>query len=257
RLRGAPGGHDLRRRHRPPPRPRLHRGHPRWQARPPPSLVDQRGDPHPRALPEHPPPLRPREGLRGIPAGENAKLSGTERMDANGRIIAPSIVGAGCRIPFHGGGDMKKFRNVVWEGRFQPFHRGHCEYVRRLLDYGERVWIYVVANEVSTEVVEDPSRLPVPEFTRAVDPHHAPSKNVLPLWLRCLIVQRAVASEFGPDAPISVSSGRRLDLDWAYYEKNLPPDRVFLTPLRDSFEDVKAASDRKSTRLNSSHVKIS
>lgn len=105
---------------------------------------------------------------------------------------------------------MKKFRNVVWEGRFQPFHRGHCEYVRRLLDYGERVWIYVVANEVSTEVVEDPSRLPVPEFTRAVDPHHAPSKNVLPLWLRCLIVQRAVASEFGPDAPISVSSGRRL-----------------------------------------------
>lgn len=140
---------------------------------------------------------------------------------------------------------MKKFRNVVWEGRFQPFHRGHCEYVRRLLDYGERVWIYVVANEVSTEVVEDPSRLPVPEFTRAVDPHHAPSKNVLPLWLRCLIVERAVASEFGPDAPISVSSGRRLDLDWAYYEKNLPPDRVFLTPLRDSFEDVKAASWQK------------
>lgn len=140
---------------------------------------------------------------------------------------------------------MKRFRNVIWEGRFQPFHRGHLEYVRLLLEYGERVWIVVVANERSSEVVKDPRWLPVPEFTEAVDPHHAPSKNILPLWLRFLIVQRAITAELGPDAPVVVSSGRRLDLDWPFYKNNLPPDRVFLTPTRDEFEDIKAAAWRK------------
>lgn len=132
-----------------------------------------------------------------------------------------------------------RFKNVIWEGRFQPIHLGHVSYVRRLLEHGEHVWLWVVANEVSTDVVEDPTRLPVPFFTEEVDPHHRPEKNILPFWLRYRAVVETMRDEL-EGAPVTVCGGRRLDLAWDLYEKILPPDRVFLTPGRDAFEDVKA-----------------
>lgn len=134
----------------------------------------------------------------------------------------------------------KQYRNVVWEGRYQPLHRGHLAYMERLLKMGEHVWIWVVANEQSTEVFDDPAELPVPEFTREVDPHHVPAKNILPFWLRYRVVVETTRDVFGAHAPITVSGGRRLDLAWDLYQKLLPPNRVFLTPERDSYEDIKA-----------------
>lgn len=131
------------------------------------------------------------------------------------------------------------YANVVWEGRFQPIHLGHLSYVDRLLKYGRHVWIWVVANEQSDDVVPDRSALPVPFFTDAVDPHHRPEKNILPFWLRYRLVVETIREEFS-DAPITVCGGRRLDLAWDLYQKILPPERAFLTPSRDSFEDVKA-----------------
>ena len=139
----------------------------------------------------------------------------------------------------------EKFENVIWEGRFQPIHVGHLAYIRTLACFGRRVWIYVVANERSEEVVEDASTLPVPEFTSEVDPHHLPEKNILPFWLRYRIVVETIHDEFGCNAPITVCGGRRLDLAWDLYQKILPPNRVFLTPARDEFEKVKAAAWKK------------
>jgi nicotinic acid mononucleotide adenylyltransferase len=138
-----------------------------------------------------------------------------------------------------------RFKNVVWEGRYQPIHLGHVAYVRELLKYGERVWIWVVANEQSSEVISDVEELVVPEFTQTVDPHHRPEKNLLPFWLRYRLVVETLQSEFGAEAPITVSGGRRLDLAWDLYRKILPPERIFITPERDSFEDVKAAAWQK------------
>ena len=132
------------------------------------------------------------------------------------------------------------YKNVIWEGRYQPIHRGHVAYVRRLLRSAERVWIVVVANEVSSEPDELPLKLPVPKFTAIVDPHHSPDKNPLPFWLRLLLVQETIRSELGADAPVVVWGGRRMDLAWSLYRKILPPDRVFVTPERDDFEDAKA-----------------
>ncbi|MCC7142438.1 MAG: hypothetical protein IT349_10085 [Candidatus Eisenbacteria bacterium] len=150
-----------------------------------------------------------------------------------------------------------KFKNVIWEGRFQPIHRGHLAYIRELLAYGERVWLYVVANETSHDLGLTPDRLPVPEFTEVVDPHHRPEKNPLPYWFRYLVVVETVRAEFG-DGPVVVGGGRRLDLGWDLYEKIMPPDRVFITPDRDDFEDVKAAAWRrlqeKNFRINVSHL---
>jgi hypothetical protein len=137
-----------------------------------------------------------------------------------------------------------RYANVVWEGRFQPIHRAHVEYVRILLDHAEHLWLFVVANERSEDVVKSPGELPVPEFTAAVDPHHAPEKNPLPFWLRYRLVQETLADEL-PGAPITVWGGRRLDLAWPLYERALPPDRVFITPKRDEFEDAKAAAWHK------------
>jgi hypothetical protein len=131
--------------------------------------------------------------------------------------------------------------NVVWEGRYQPIHRGHLAYISTLLEHAEHLWLFVVLNETSQEAGFRLEELPVPEFTRHVDPHHVPEKNPLPFWLRYRLVTETIRDEF-PDAPITVWGGRRLDLAWPLYAKSLPPERIFLTPLRDSFEDVKAAA---------------
>ena len=137
-----------------------------------------------------------------------------------------------------------RFANVIWEGRFQPIHRGHVAYVRLLLGYACHLWIFVVENEVSTDVVRDPSELPVPEFTAEVDRHHGGEKNPLPFWLRYRLVGETLREEL-PDAPITVWGGRRLDLAGPLYARALPPDRIFITPNRDAFEDAKADAWRR------------
>ena len=130
------------------------------------------------------------------------------------------------------------FDNVIWEGRFQPIHKGHVEYVKTLLQYARHVWVFVVENEVSTDVSSG-GDLPVPEFSHEVDEHHVDEKNPFPFWLRYRMVVETLLEEL-PGAPITVWGGRRLDLLWPFYRRALPPNRVFLTPTRDSFEDAKA-----------------
>jgi hypothetical protein len=132
-----------------------------------------------------------------------------------------------------------RFANGIWEGRFQPIHRGHVALVRLLLGQVDHLWIFVVENEVSADVVGDRSQLPVPEFTAEVDGHHGREKNPLPFWLRYRMVCETLRDEV-PGAPVTVWGGRRLDLAWPLYARALPPDRVFLTPTRDAFEDAKA-----------------
>lgn len=138
--------------------------------------------------------------------------------------------------------DLQQYENIVWEGRFQPFHLGHLAYVDRMVSLGKHIWIWVLANEMSEEVVSKRSELSVPDFTSVVDPHHRPEKNLLPFWLRYRIVCETLLDEFGVGAPVTVCGGRRLDLAWDLYKKILPPRRVFLTPNRDDFEDAKAAA---------------
>lgn len=133
-----------------------------------------------------------------------------------------------------------KYKNVIWEGRYQPIHKGHVSYIQELLKYAERVWIFIVANETSQEPLEKPDKLPVPEFSKIVDRHHVPEKNPLPFWLRYLLVEKTIREVIGDNAPVVVWGGRRLDLAWSLYSKTLPPDRIFITPERDSFEDEKA-----------------
>lgn len=133
-----------------------------------------------------------------------------------------------------------KHENVIWEGRFQPIHQGHISYIKLLLENTNHLWIFVVENEVSTNVIGSYKNSPVPEFTKEVDSHHISEKNPLPFWLRYRLVIETLRAELGPDAPITVIGGRRLDLSWSLYDKIFPSNRVFMTPLRDSFEDFKA-----------------
>jgi hypothetical protein len=142
------------------------------------------------------------------------------------------------------------YANVIWEGRFQPIHRGHVAYIELLLEQARHLWIFLVENETSASAgVTD---LPVPEFTAEVDGHHGAEKNPLPFWLRYRLLVETLADEL-PDAPLTVWGGRRLDLMWDFYARALPPDRVFLTPTRDTFEDAKA---RAWERLGETVVRI-
>ncbi len=137
-----------------------------------------------------------------------------------------------------------KYQNVIWEGRFQPIHIGHLSYIKRLLEYGDHLWIFVVENEKSTDVLHFGQKSPVPDFTSIVDTHHVNEKNPLPFWLRYRLVIDTIKFEFRDNVPITVLGGRRLDLAWDIYSKIFPPNRVFITPLRDSFEDCKAKAWR-------------
>jgi len=131
---------------------------------------------------------------------------------------------------------MSGDRVLVWEGRFQPVHRGHVAFVRELVPRADRLVVVVVANETSDERASA-----VPAFSAVVDEHHRSEKNPWPLWLRHRLVQRTLAATF-PDADITVLGGHRLDLDWPLYDRLLPEGRIFAVPTRDEFEDAKAAA---------------
>lgn len=133
---------------------------------------------------------------------------------------------------------QKSFQNIIWEGRFQPIHKGHLEYINKLITLGHQVYIIVVANERSSEIYH--KELPVPFFSEEVDKHHGPDKNIFPYDLCYRMVIEAIKERFGENSPVVVMSGRRLDLAWDLYKKILPPERVFITPNRDAFEDIKA-----------------
>jgi nicotinic acid mononucleotide adenylyltransferase len=132
-------------------------------------------------------------------------------------------------------------RNAIWEGRFQPIHRGHVAFVGRLLDLAETVWVHVNVNETSDRARRSGAELPVPEFSALVDGHHAAEKNPMPFWLRYRMVCETLRAEL-PPGRVVVWGGRRFDLDWARAREMMPPDRVFATPRRDDFEDAKAAA---------------
>ena len=137
-----------------------------------------------------------------------------------------------------------KFENVIWEGRYQPIHKGHLAYIKLLLRHAEHLTIFVVENGRSTELGSH-FVSPVPEFTKIVDKHHSPEKNPLPFWLRYRLVIETIKSEIGDDAPVTIWGGKRLDFLWDFYSNALPPNRVFITPKRDGFEDAKAFAWKK------------
>ncbi|MDR7303524.1 adenylyltransferase/cytidyltransferase family protein [Haloactinomyces albus] len=147
---------------------------------------------------------------------------------------------------------MTKSTTFIWEGRFQPIHRGHVAYVRELLKLCDDLIIVVVANEVS-----EVSSSPVPEFSAIVDEHHRSENNPWPLWQRRKLVSKTLTATF-PEANITVLAGHRLDLDWNLYDQLLPPDRVFAVPTRDDFEDAKAEAwtslGERVHRVDTSHV---
>ncbi len=145
----------------------------------------------------------------------------------------------------------KPFKNVIWEGRFQPIHKGHLAYIEKLLSYGEHVWIYMVHNEVSSNAAGFISL--VPEFTSEVDKHHIAAKNPWPFHIRYRLTNETLKYEFGENAPITFWGGRRMDLIWPFCKEALPDNRVFLTPERDEFEDCKA---RAWTQLGERVVRI-
>lgn len=132
---------------------------------------------------------------------------------------------------------LRGMRNIVWEGRFQPIHVGHVAYVERLLEHADTCTVVVVANESSTSFPA--SSVPVPWFSQMVDTHHRQEKNPWPLRQRVHLVKETLATAFGREA-VDVVAGHRLDLDWALWDQLLPEDRIFVTPLRDEFEDAKA-----------------
>ncbi|MFF2044093.1 hypothetical protein ACFVVX_27100 [Kitasatospora sp. NPDC058170] len=150
----------------------------------------------------------------------------------------------------------ERFSHLVWEGRFQPVHRGHLAYVGELLRRTEKLTVVVVANETSADA-RHPS--PVPEFSRTVDGHHAGERNPWPLWLRHRMVRATVGAAF-PErvSDVQVLAGHRLDLDWPLYRQLLPPERVFAVPARDDFEDAKAAAwtalGERVVRLDVTHL---
>ncbi|WGK68597.1 adenylyltransferase/cytidyltransferase family protein [Candidatus Haliotispira prima] len=128
---------------------------------------------------------------------------------------------------------MKKYKNLIWEGRFSPVHNGHLSTIEQMALQCECLWIIVVENKIG-----DVNKSPVPFFTEVVNKHHFPQKNIFPLWLRVQMLQKAVRDRF-PSQFIVVSFGPRLDLAWNFYKEILPRKRTFAVPYRDDFDNLK------------------
>ena len=128
---------------------------------------------------------------------------------------------------------MRKYKNLIWEGRFSPVHNGHLSVIEHIASLCEFLWIVVVENKIGNI-----SKSPVPFFTEVVNKHHVPQKNLFPLWLRVQMLQKALKDRL-QDQSILVSFGPRLDLAWDFYREALPSKRTFAVPFRDDFDDLK------------------
>ncbi len=136
-----------------------------------------------------------------------------------------------------------KYKNAIWEGRFQPIHKGHVQFIKKILTLADNVWIIVLANETSKSTSIS-TKLILPSFTHEVDQHHRKEKNPYPLGLRLRMVQQTLRTVLSNDEldRVTIACGHRLDLDPTFYKSQLfPPERVFLTPTRDAYENSKAA----------------
>jgi cytidyltransferase-like protein len=120
---------------------------------------------------------------------------------------------------------------AVWDGRFQPLHRGHVAVMERILDRFDAPLVVMV---IQSSVVPGGDA-----YTREADRHHAAARNPLTLWERCQMLDAVVEAE-GWRERVRVLGILRPDLFWPQIQPFYPPRRFMILTGKDDYERAKA-----------------
>lgn len=121
------------------------------------------------------------------------------------------------------------FQNAVWDGRFQPVHRGHIAVVERAFTQFECDLTVMIIQ--SSEGSKD-------EYGDEVNRHHQLSRNPLTYWERVRLLE---LSE--PRVPaglkLRIQGIPRPDLYWDLARPFYPPGRFLILTGKDEYEQRK------------------
>lgn len=120
---------------------------------------------------------------------------------------------------------------AVWDGRFQPLHRGHVAVMGRVLEQCEAPLTVMV---IQSSVAADGGA-----YTREVDRHHAAARNPLSLWERYQMLDAVIEAE-GWRERVRVLGILRPDLFWPQVRAFYPPRRFMVLTGKDEYERSKA-----------------
>ncbi len=119
---------------------------------------------------------------------------------------------------------------AVWDGRFQPFHRGHLAVIQRILELHDGPLVVMV---IQSSIGDHDD-----VYSAQVDLHHQPYRNPLSLSERfCLI--RLALREAGIDDRVAVLGIPRPDLYWPIARQFYPPKRFICLTDKDDYERAK------------------
>lgn len=122
--------------------------------------------------------------------------------------------------------------HAVWDGRFQPFHRGHLAVIRRILD--------VHPGPLVVMIIQSSTRDHDSAYSAQVDLHHQSHRNPLSLWERFCIVRMALDAAALAQR-VTVLGILRPDLYWPVTQQFYPPNRFICLTGKDEYERAKVS----------------
>lgn len=134
---------------------------------------------------------------------------------------------------------MKK--QVIFAGRFQPFHCGHMSVIQQALATLDPNDVLILA-AVAQIGLDFPAVDPI--FAQSAKEHHLPERNPWPLVVRlsALMEVAKVLKESSPERDIVVTAIPRPDYGWKQIQAWFLGPRVWLIPIaQEAFDDDKAA----------------
>ena len=121
---------------------------------------------------------------------------------------------------------------AVWDGRFQPLHKGHVEVVLSILEqFPSDLALMII--DCSTGLRENA------EYES--NSHHKVSRNPLSYWERSQMMKSAL-KEVGCSRRVTVTGMPRPDLHWDLAKRFYPEHGFICLTEKDEYERLKRAS---------------
>lgn len=121
--------------------------------------------------------------------------------------------------------------HAVWDGRFQPPHRGHLAVIARILEQFDLPLVVLIIQ--SEEAASDD------RYSQEVNRHHLAARNPLTLWERRRLLQLALADEVH-GGRVEILGIPRPDLHWPLARSFYPARRFICLTGKDEYERRKA-----------------
>ena len=119
---------------------------------------------------------------------------------------------------------------AVWDGRFQPFHKGHLSVIRAILS---QLGLPLVVMIIQSSEAPDAAG-----YSKEVNRHHKPDRNPLTAWERFIIISMALQAE-GVIESVTLLGIPRPDLYWPLARSFYPPRRLICLTGKDAYEKSK------------------